>query len=476
MKDLADCTVAELIELFRSADADPIEAVQACLRRIEERDDVLNATLETMSGPATARAEAAAQRWREGRARPLEGVPFGIKDVIAAEGVRTTGGSGIYQDLVPHQDADVIRALIDAGAVPVAKLQTFAFALGSPSNPDFGVTRNPRDTSRIAGGSSSGAASAVASGMLPLAIGTDTGGSVRLPAAYCGVCGLRPSPGRISSAGSMLVSWSLDTVGPIARTCRDLELTLAVLSPSSPGRKDGALYGKPRKPADLTGLRIGLPDSWFFDRCEPAVTAALDNAVRELEDLGANLAEVNLPHVHLAEAIGRTIVTAEVGYLHRGMDPLLDRYDSSLRARVIAAQTLPAIDYLHALELRQLVSTDFAEAFTCVDVIVTPASVGVAPQVDDLVFQLPSGPEPWTALVTRTSYPASIAGIPALSVPAAMPVGEMPVGMQILAPGGSDELCLAVGCAYEAAAQPNAQFGLRSPQVHTEDGIGVAAE
>ena len=442
MSELADAGVRALLDLFRTGGASPVDAVRACLDRIDALDPEVNAVTTLCADAALAAAERAAKRWRAGEARPLEGIPYGLKDVIDTAGVRTTRGSGIFDDRVPGRDAAVVEAVRSAGAILVAKLHTFAFALGGPDVAGFGWTRNPRAPERIAGGSSSGPAAALAAGMLPLAIATDTGGSIRLPAAYCGVAGLRPTPGRVSLDGVFPLTWTLDAVGPMAREAADLEPVLPALS----------ARGLETAPAGCDRVVVGVPRAWFFEECSRAVLVAVEEALERMQELGARVIDVEIPHAELADRIGRTIVTVEAGAIH---EELLERvgedaYPPDFAARLVAARQVGARDYARALRTRALLADDFAAAFKLADVVVTPTSAVVAPRYADVADPLGSGASAWRELATRMTFPVTLAGVPAVSVPAPVRPGALPVGVQIAAPAGRDELCLRVAASYGA--------------------------
>jgi aspartyl-tRNA(Asn)/glutamyl-tRNA(Gln) amidotransferase subunit A len=440
--DLADAGVCTLLDLYRSGAASPVEAVTACLERIDRVEPGLNAITTLCADEALDAARTATARWRRGEERPLEGIPYGLKDVIDTAGIRTTRGSGIFAEHVPSQDAAVVTSLQRAGAVMVAKLQTFAFALGGPSVEGFGWTRNPRDPQRIAGGSSSGPAAALAAGMVAFAIGTDTGGSVRLPAAYCGIAGLRPTYGRVPTNGVFPLTWTLDTVGPMAREAADLEPVLSAIAP---------VYEPRSVRRDLRGVVVGVPRTWFFERCSDEVADAVERALLTMERLGARIREVELPHAELADTNGRTIVTVEAGSLHEHLLAGLGAaaYPPDFAERLVAARSVPALDYVRALKTRQLLDDDVRSAFRQADVLVTPTSAVVAPRHADLEDPVGREARAWRELATRMTFPMTLAGVPAVSVPA--PASGLPVGIQIAAPAGSDELCLDVAAAYERA-------------------------
>jgi len=449
MSDLTEAGVGRLLELYQARETSPAEVVGACLRRIEAVDPHVNAVITVVAESAIRSAKESTRRWQQGRPRPLEGIPFGLKDVIATAGTRTTGASAVYRDHVPSRQAAVADRLTTAGGILLAKLQTFSFALGGPENDEFGVTRNPWDLERSSGGSSSGPAAALAARMLPLAVGTDTGGSIRLPASFCGVTGLRPTYGRVPSDGVMLLTWTLDTVGPMARAAADCALVLPLLNPHAPGAAKTRL---PSAADDLRGVRIGIPRTWFWDVCDPEVAAAVHAAAHAISELGAEMLDVDLPHAHLADAIGRTIVSVEAASLHEATLDRIDEYHRGFAERLLAAQFITALDYARSLRLRSLVCHDFADAFARVDAIVTPTSVVAAPRLDSGDSDLGDGVIQWRDVATRSTFPFSLAGLPAVSSCAGFTSRGLPIGLQIAGPAHSDELCLGIAAAHEAAS------------------------
>jgi aspartyl-tRNA(Asn)/glutamyl-tRNA(Gln) amidotransferase subunit A len=228
--ELADLTASELLALYAAGSASPVDATQSCIDRIAAVDGPLNAVLLLLADSALEQARDSERRWRSGDARPLEGIPYGLKDIVATAGVTTTGGSALYRDSVPSEDAALAGRLSAAGGILLAKLHTFEFACGGADNRTFGPCRNPWDLARTTGGSSSGSGAAVAAREMPLAIGTDTGGSIRIPAAYCGITGLKPTYGRVPRHGVMGLSWTMDHAGPMTRSAEDAARMLAIIA------------------------------------------------------------------------------------------------------------------------------------------------------------------------------------------------------------------------------------------------------
>lgn len=444
--------VAELLARFAAGESAPSLALTDCLAAIERLDPVLHAVLTLTEERAHERAAESDRRWREGRARPLEGIPFGVKDVIATAGTPTTGNSRLFADWLPERSATVVEQLEAAGAVLVAKLQTFTFALGGVTN-SFGTTHNPWDLGRTTGGTSSGSAAAVASGMLPFALGTDTGGSARIPAAYCGVSALKPTYGRVSRAGVMPLSWTLDHVGPLARSAEDLALILSVIEgyDSSDPTSVAATPSEPLGASDFHGARIGVPREWFGRRCQDDVAAATRAAVATMAELGAEIAEVSLPHAELAEAVYWPIVLSEAASLHEQHLDQLRLDDPALADRLVEGMQVPAVDYLRAMRLRHLLQRDYDAAFSAVDVLVVPASSVVAPRLDDLTCEVEGQRLPWIDVVSHMTCPFNVTGLPAAVVPAGRSREGLPIGVQIVGRPYAEMTCLRVAAAWQRA-------------------------
>jgi aspartyl-tRNA(Asn)/glutamyl-tRNA(Gln) amidotransferase subunit A len=425
---LTGLSAAELLARFRAGDATPSAAVDAVLDRIERRDPEYHAFRTVVADAARAGAASADARWRRGEPRPLEGIPFAVKDNVDTDGVLTTAGTARFCDRVPTRNATVVQRLLDAGAILIGKTVTPELAFGDEIEDHRAV--NPWDPARWTGGSSSGSAVALAAGEVPLAVGTDTGGSIRVPASYCGVCGLKPTLGSIPRDGVVPVSTTLDQLGPMGRTVDDVALMWSVMA-------DGTQADTDRP------LRIGVPREWFFDWGTPDVLDAVRGAVERLLDHGACVEPVSLPAATTAGLVAWTITVAEfaAGY---GDGPLDDLTDAA-RARIAAGAALTAVDYLRALEMRASIIRQLDEVFRRVDAIVTPATPTVAPQVAPTADPLfDGGDEVWLERIARNFLIANVAGIPALVVPVAISAG-LPVGAQVLAAPGAEEACLKVG-------------------------------
>ena len=446
--------VTSLLAAYRDGALTPVEVAADSLEQLQTEGRRLNAVVTVADADAvnTAAAESTA-RWRAGTPRPLEGIPFGVKDIMSTAGLLTTGGSKIFGSFVPDDDAAVVARLTAAGAILVAKFQTFAFANGDPVNQDFGPTVNPCDETRIAGGSSSGSAAAVAAGLVSFALGSDTGGSIRLPAAYCGIAGLKPTYGRVSRYGVMPLAWTLDHVGPMTRSARDLRAILAVLSghdsrdPATHARSSEGLDG--RTPERV--LRVGVPTDYFLQRCDEVTLRRFDSAVALLGQMGMEVVPVTIEHLDLAQAIGRTIISAEASSLHAALREHNADYDDMLGGRLLAAELITARDYLHSLRLRHVLQLAFERAMEHVDVLVTPTTPTVAPPLETLQVATADGENVgWLEVAARNTFPTNITGMPAVTVP--IPGEGLPVGLQIAARPQDDAMVLDLAEAFEERA------------------------
>ncbi len=365
---------------------------------------------------------------------PLSGVPVAVKDLIGVRGLRTTAGSAILKDHVSRADAAAVRALRRAGAVIVGKTNTHEFAYGTTNdNPHYGATRNPWNPALSTGGSSGGSAAAVAAGLVPLALGTDTAGSIRIPAALCGAVGLKPTTGLVATTGVIPLSSTLDCVGPIAQT---VELARRALE---------AMTGEALETAGISGLRIGVPEHWVFDRVHPDVEAVVRQALRAMERLGCALETVTIPELAECERIGIAIVRPEAATWHRKWFPSrAAEYGADVRVKLAAGQALPATDYLVAQEDRERVRKALRRVLKQVDLLAGPTvPVPAFPNSDAPI-----------ADTYRLTYPWNIAFLPAVTVPCGFTSAGLPVGLQLAGAPRSEARLLAAAAAYEEARGP----------------------
>ena len=442
--DLADLSAAALLRGYQAGAFDPVEVVDACQARIDSADATIGA-VATPDGTAREQAARSAERWRRGDAGPLEGVPVGVKDIIDTAGLCTAAGSPLFAGRVPSADATVVARLREAGAVILAKTTTPEFAFGDESGD--GV-RNPSAPDRWAGGSSSGSAAGLAAGLFPVALGSDTGGSIRVPASYCGVSGLKPTFGLVPRDGVFGVSWTLDHVGPMARTVADLGLVLGVIAggcDADPYASDRPVPDYGRLAESIQGTRVGVVDGWLAEDRSPGVTAAVSGALDRLEQLGCTVELVPFPHAELAGTIAWVITVVEFAAHHVSNMHRIGEFTPSAACRLAAGARTSAFDYLKALRARSMVQGDLDSVFERVDVLVTAATPTTAP--DPATF-FDDGDRLWLDKVARTFLPFNLTGQPALVMPVGSDEGR-PAAVQIVAPPHADALCLQIGAALQ---------------------------
>lgn len=460
MTDLTAFTLAEVADRIRTREVSPVEVLDAYLGRIDEFDPVLNTSIRVLAESARAEARQAEQSITSGEYRgPLHGVPIGVKDLYDVAGEPTTFGSPILADNVAATDSTVVRKLRATGAVIVAKHNLHEFAFGVTSeNPHFGAVRNPWDATRVPGGSSGGTAAAVAARLCAAGIGSDTGASIRQPAAFCGVVGLKPTYGRVGRGGVLPLAPSLDHVGPIARSVLDTALVLEAIAGHDD--RDPASSADPvpsyaanllARSGDLRGVRIGIPTDFFWDVVEPDVEASVRQAVQVLRDMGATLRDVRLPRVKHAQIAGNVIMSTSAANFHaRWLSSRRDAYGQDVLQRIRGGLLLSATDYLQADAMRSLIQDDFRVAFEQADVIVSPTAPHVPPLIGHTTER--SGPLNMVprSISNRLTVPCNLTGMPAISVPCGF-VDGLPVGLQVMAPAFAEDRVFAVAAAYEAA-------------------------
>jgi aspartyl-tRNA(Asn)/glutamyl-tRNA(Gln) amidotransferase subunit A len=454
MSEICRLTLAEVGHELRLKRLSPVEVTAAYLERIQELDPQLHAFITLMDRDAQSAAQAAESEIRRGEYRgPLHGVPIAIKDIVDVKGQRMTCGAKFLKDNISSVDADVIERLKRAGAVFVGKTTTSEFAMGDDFHPATGVgpTRNPWNLERSVYGSSSGSAAATAGGLCAGAVGTDTAGSIRHPAAYCGLVGLKTTYARISTRGVAPLAWSLDSVGPMTRTVEDAALMFNAMA-----RPSHSIELRQRQ--DLRGKRLGLPRRYFLDHAVPEVATATRDAARTLESLGATVVEVDLPSLKYAVGSWLGVCLAEFlsyhqQYLRRG---LFAEYGPANQAFLSAARHVGALDYLQAQRLRQAIIRDFDATFQTVDAILAPSApiephllAEEAAAAEFPTRKTPAGEHSIAHLAIQLTGPANLAGLPSLQVPMALSAAGLPLGLQMMGRRGAEaELC-AIGAVLE---------------------------
>ena len=439
-------TIADAAELLRRKQISPVELTRACLERIEQLNPTINAFITVMHDSALAEARAAEAEIHAGNWRgPLHGIPIGLKDLIDTAGVKTTCGSALFADRVPTDDAHIVQLLKTAGAVLVGKqnLQEFAYG-GTSTSSYFGPVHNPWDHERIAGGSSGGSAAAVATGMCFGAIGTDTGGSVREPAAFCGIVGLKPTYGRVSTRGVFPLSTSLDHVGPLCRTVTDTALLLQAIAgydKSDPFSVDWPVESYTQTLNAHTKSRLGIVRRPFFDDLDPEIASAMDEALRVLDQLAADVLEVELPPTPAA------VQAPEVYAVHaQNFANSPERYGRWIQERLKQAAKVDLEAYVEARRELDLVRRAIDDVFAEVDFLITPTTPVPPITIEEALHM---SPDPAGELWLRNTRPFNAYGVPTISIPCGFTRAGLPIGLQIAGPHFGEARLFSFAFAFE---------------------------
>ncbi len=460
--ELAFASIEQIGKLFRKGKFSPFELTKFMLARIEQLNLKLNAYITVTAELALAQAKKAEAELLTPRSRkghrdrgPLHGIPISLKDNINTAGIRTTAGSKILREFIPKEDAAIVAQLKHAGAVLLGKTNMHEFAYGVTSNnPHFGAVRNPWDLTRIPGGSSGGSAAAVAAGLCYGSIGTDTGGSIRIPAALCGVAGLKPTWGRISCEGVVPLSPLLDSTGPLARSVHDVAILTGAIFVRV-GREPN-LANPSTLRADPKKFCLGLPRQMFFDALSPEVRSAFDSALRDLCRLGMRTADVSIPSLDETEEAGNQIAWVEATLFHQqqGYFPARSAdYGDDVRSRLEMGTKVSAVDFLQALEIQKqfVQQLHLAIAEANVDAIVVPTTPIEAPLLNQETSRIGAHEYPTRALLLRLNRPANLAGTPSLTVPCGFTRAGLPIGLQIMAGVSSESVLLRIAKIFERA-------------------------
>jgi aspartyl-tRNA(Asn)/glutamyl-tRNA(Gln) amidotransferase subunit A len=470
--DLAFASIEQIGKLYRDRKLSPVELTKLMLSRIELLNPKLNAFITVAAEIALAQAKKAeaellAPRGRKGhRDRgPLHGIPISLKDNIYTKDIRTTAGSKILKDFIPQHDAQVVTQLKKAGAVLLGKTNLHEFAYGVTSNnPHYGPARNPWDLTRIPGGSSGGSAAAVAAGLCYGSIGTDTGGSIRIPAALCGIVGLKPTYRRVSTANVVPLSRQLDHVGPLARTAVDAALILHALTPENYIHETGR---KAPIPFDLRGaneirqkppspLGIGIPKDYFWDRIDEEVREIQWRTVQGARRHGVVLHEVPCPSVHSWAEPSTQIALADATAFHQQAGWFPSRaaeYGEDVRTRLQMGLEVRATDYLHALELRRTAAVHLLSQFK-IQALIVPANPIPAPLIGEEEVKITGKSEPVRTALLRLHRPGNFAEVPAVSVPCGFTSAGLPVGIQLIGHCWMEKTLLRIAHAFERTLAP----------------------
>ncbi len=450
-------TISELSKLLRKKEISPVEVTTAFLKRINQLDGRMNAYITVLEDQAMRSSREVERAIVSGNyLGPLHGVPVAVKDLFMTEGIRTTAGSKILADFVPEDDSTVVRRLKDAGAIIIGKTNLHEFAYGPTNdNPHYGATRNPWDTERIPGGSSGGSAAAVAACLCGGALGSDTGGSIRIPASLCGIVGLKPTYGRVSRFGTIPLAWSLDHMGPMARSVEDSALILKAIAGSDvkdPTSSDAPVPDYARAIGKtVRGLKVGIPKEHFFEDMDGEIRDRVRQAIAVLQGLGVATKEVSLPYAKYSGTVLWIIVGAEASSYHETFfRTRAEEYGRDVRANLEIAQFILAAHYLKAQRVRRLLREQVLNALREVDVIVSPTTPFAAPRIGERTVKIGDRETRVMGGLDRFTCPFNLTGLPAISLPCGFTSSGLPIGLQIAGRPFDEETLLKVASAYEA--------------------------
>jgi len=461
--ELRKLTLLEIASLIRSEEFSPTDLARLVLEQIRHTDNRVKAYVTVCDEKdLLIQAEASGQRLKSHQAAgQLDGIPISVKDNFETEGLRTTCGSKLFRDYIPSQDCTVVKRLKQAGTIILGKLNTHEFALGGISPP----TRNPWNLDHIPGGSSGGSAAAIAVGSAVVATGSDTTGSIRLPASFCGVVGLKPTYSRVSRAGVFPNSWSLDHVGPITKHVEDAALLLEIIAGYDEDDPTSSERPVPQYVAGLkagiTGLRVGIPKNYFFERCNEDVKKAVMKAIDLLVDLDCEVIDFEFPLIKEITTAYSTISLCETTSYHE--QEIAQRpkdFQPDVKALLERGLFIPATHYIKALRIRAMVFREVMKLFKNFDVIVTPSAPMTAPPVGQNFVTFEDRHERLDIAMFRYLGPFNLIGLPALSIPCGFS-NRLPMGMQIVGRPFEEETVLRVGNAYEKSTL----WHLESPEV-----------
>ena len=450
--NLAFLDLSEASRRIQQRSISPVELARACLERIDRLNPQLNAFITVTPDLALEQAKIAEDEIMQGKWRgPLHGIPMAVKDLLETAGVRTTAASAVLKDYVPATDAPIVQRLKGAGVVLLGKLNLHEFAYGGSSMiSHFGIVRNPWNQAYITGGSSSGSAAAVAAGLCHAAIGTDTAGSIRLPASYCGIVGLKPTYGLVSTRGVIPLAWSYDHAGPMTRSVADAALVLQVIADYDAEdiysqRFPAVHYPAAMEHEDVSSLRVGVPRNFFWEDVSPEIETAADTALKLLSELTAGANDVSVP-----VSTDRTVFVAEPFVYHQKYLPQhTDEYDPETLRRIQTGRDVTATQYIEAQRELQRLRRDILRVFVDVDVLITPTS----PVLPPAIAELEAAPEklrPTELTMLRNTRPFNVFGLPTISVPCGFSQSGLPMGLQISGAPGAEATVLALAQAYQA--------------------------
>ena len=465
MDDILHASIAQIAAQIRKGELSPVELIEMTLETIDQCEPQLNAFITVFREESLESARRAEAEIRNGRdLGPLHGIPIALKDIIYVEGTRSTAGSNFFSEESPQFDAALVTKLRDAGAIIIGKTNLHEFAFGvTTENPHFGATANPWDTARVPGGSSGGSAAAVVAGCCAGALGSDTGGSIRIPAAVCGHVGLKPTFGRTSVHGVLALAQSLDTVGPMCRYVHDAALMMNTLAGYDPRDVHSENQPVPDYTEGLDqpirGRRAGVPKQHFFENLDSEVERVVGEAIKVLEGLGVEIVELDLPSAEAGHEVTLTLLTAEAGQFHQErLAAHREDYGVDVRELLEDGLALSATDYVEAIRVREIAKREFAQAFDQVDCILSPTAPVPAPLRSTHDLSGGSESNRIRPRLTRNTRLINLLGLPSISVPCGFAQVEgsdskegLPVGLQITGPWWYEKTLLQIAHTYERA-------------------------
>ncbi len=452
---LCQLTIWQLGDVIRTRQVSPVDATLAALERSEQLNERYNAFIAIWREEALQAAHEAEREIATGHYRgPLHGVPMALKDIFATRGHVVTNGSRIYADRVCDHDATVVARLRAAGAIFIGSLNLYQFACGTVMNPDYGPVRNAWNAEHIAGGSSSGSGTAVAADMCYGTLGTDTGGSIRIPATLNGIVGLKPTYGRVSRHGIFPLSWSMDHAGPLAKDVRDAALIMNVIAGHDPNDPTTSNLRVPDFTAaltgDINGIRVGMPQPYFFEALQPSVQEAVMQAITQLTHLGARVEEKTINGLDQAPQVLWDLITADAGVVHEAhLSTHAEVLDPDVRQLGEQGLRLMASDYVKAQIAREAMKQDMMQALDNVDVLVTPTSPIVTPKLGDDQIDINGSQVPMRPALRRFTLPFNLSGLPACTIPCGLSPDGLPIGLQIIGKPFDEATVLRLAHAYE---------------------------
>jgi aspartyl-tRNA(Asn)/glutamyl-tRNA(Gln) amidotransferase subunit A len=462
-RTLISKTGYELAELVKTKQISPVELTRAYLDRIHAVNGKVNAFITVTDEVALARAREAEQQIAAGKyLGPLHGIPYAPKDILATKGIKTTNGSKVTPNWIPDHESTITSRLNRAGAIMVGKLNLLEFAMGSGVDSGFGPARNPWDLAYSPSGSSSGSGAALIADMIPLSIGTDTGGSIRGPAANCGIVGLKQTYGRVSRYGVTTLSWSLDHAGPMTRSVRDAAAMLKVIAGADPKDSTASHRAVPDYAAAMTGsikgLKIGVPTNYFFEHDNPEVDKTVRGAIDQLKSMGATIVEVEVPHAKYASSAGWIIAMADAACFHeKRMRETPELFDPLVRERLEAAMFYPATDYIKAQRIRTILMNEMKAVFGKCDLMAVPGSGGLPGKLDSPEIAA-SDVKPGSSsapYMGGNTFIGNMTGLPAMVVPCGFSAGPpvFPITIMFYGRPFDETTLFRVGDAYERATE-----------------------